>query len=200
MLSVPAFSRQASYLDDDTDYSADEADGKDNKAPNSRQQTRVTDNTASETRRAQPTPADGEVRSDEHKMSSAFQASRRHGGTEEFRDYGKSKYTSFQRAQIESRSDTEDSDGQSRGRLKSTAPTHRASNTSVASESAGNRFLSSTTPVGGVSYSSNHSANSSTGPKNVARVRPHRDIAYNPSKADFEKARQLLARSAAKNR
>lgn len=35
----------------------------------------------------------------------------------------------------------------------------------------------------------------SSTPKTIEKVRPHRDMTYNPSKADFEKARQLLART-----
>jgi hypothetical protein len=72
-------------------------------------------------------------------------------------------------------------------------------NAAVKDRASENRFLSSTAPI--ASYSSNnHTSNSSTtdgatrgGP--VERIRPHRDITYNPSKADFEKARKLLARS-----
>ena len=54
-------------------------------------------------------------------------------------------------------------------------------------------FSASTPPV--AAYSSNQRTPSSSS-RPVERVRPHRDITYNPSKADFEKARKLLARSA----
>ena len=59
---------------------------------------------------------------------------------------------------------------------------------------AGNHFSfsSSTPPL--AAYSSSQRT-PSAGNRPVERVRPHRDITYNPSKADFEKARKLLARS-----
>lgn len=58
-----------------------------------------------------------------------------------------------------------------------------------------NRFSSSaSTPMQVAAYSSNSQLDTSAA-KPVERVRPHRDVTYNPSKADFEKARQLLART-----